>query len=179
MARRINRHLIPSILLQPNISLSRLSNRFDPRRAQPVLRQSLERPQLIANNLLSRKVPFSLRQLLKIHLLAASYFHWADLSRKRKTKPVINPHCHHKTHHPSSLIEVLRTLRDPRRMVSADQSWYSQHCSRYPGEQSFKIPASCSVVETAWGWVEEGWRVDVAFFDEEVVDDDDLMMVDG
>jgi hypothetical protein len=125
-------NLIPSILLQLNINLSRLSNRLDPRRARPVLRQSLERPQLTVNNLLSRKVPFSLRQLLKIHLLAASYFHWADLSRKCKTKPVINPHCHYKTHHPPSLIEVLRTLRDPRRMVSADQSWYSLHCSRYP-----------------------------------------------
>lgn len=64
-------------------------------------------------------------------------------------------------------------------MVCANQARHSQDCGRYPGEQSFEIPAFGSVVEAPWGWVEERWRVDVAFLDEEVVDDDDLMAVDG
>jgi hypothetical protein len=64
-------------------------------------------------------------------------------------------------------------------MVGANQARHSQDCGRDPGEQSFEIPAFDSVVEATWGWVEERRRVDVASFDEEVVDDDDLMAVDG
>jgi hypothetical protein len=64
-------------------------------------------------------------------------------------------------------------------MVGANQARHSQDCSRYPGEQSFEIPAFGSVVEATRGGTEERRRVDVAFLDEEVVDDDDLMAVDG
>ena len=63
-------------------------------------------------------------------------------------------------------------------MVGADQAGHSQDCSGYPGEQGFQIPAFAPIVETARGWVEQRWRVDVAFLDEKVVDDNDLMTVD-
>jgi hypothetical protein len=164
---------------QLNIKLSRLSNRLNPRRARPTLSQSFQSPQLTLNSLLSSKVPLSTRQLLKRHRRVVSRICWANPPRKRKAQSIVYAHRHRKTNHPPSLVEILSARRDPRRMVGANQARHSQDCSRYPGEQSFEIPAFGSVVEAAWRWIEERRRVDVAFFDEEVVDDDDLIAADG
>jgi hypothetical protein len=64
-------------------------------------------------------------------------------------------------------------------MVGANQAGDSQDCSGYPSGQSFEIPAFGSVVQTACGWVEQRQCVNVSFFDEEVVDDDDLVTAEG